>query len=211
MNDRRIESIKNYYKNGGKVWNEGLTKDTDQRVASIGEKNKDNLTGRTKEKFPYLKKHSDLMKSLWDNSNLKKISYTSKDLEYRKKISETLTNRILNGEINTFSSFKCGWYENNRGKYWYSSGLELESMILMDDLKINWIKNDKIKIKYIKENQEHYYIPDFIVNKEDEKYIIEMKGFDWDGDTELKSEYAKKEYENYLIFYDIEGLREFLK
>jgi len=38
-----------------------------------------------------------------------------------------------------------------------------------------------------------------------------MKGFDWDGDTVLKSEYAKKEYENYYIFYSIKELKEFIE
>ena len=207
---KRKQSILNFYKNGGKNWNDGLTKIDDDRLISIGEKNKKNLTGRKKEDYVYLKEKSELMKSLWNNSNLKKISYAPKNAEYREKISETLTNRILNGEINTFSSFKCGWYENDKGKYWYSSGLELNSMILMDDLKIDWIKNDKIKIKYIKESIEHYYIPDFLININNIEYVIEMKGFDWDGDTELKSEYAKREYENYRIFYDIDKLKKFL-
>jgi len=210
VQEKRRNSILNFYKNGGKNWNDGLKKIDDDRLISIGEKNKKNLTGRKKEDYVYLKEKSDLMKSLWDNSNFKKISYAPKDAEYRKKISETLTNKILSGEINTFSNFKSGWYENEKGKYWYNSGLELNSMILMDNLKIDWLKNNKIKIKYIKENREHYYIPDFIINKENSEYIVEMKGFDWYGDTDLKSEYAKKEYENYRIFYNIDELKDFL-
>ena len=38
-----VESIKNYYSNGGKVWNDGLTKNNDDRLKSIGEKNKLNF------------------------------------------------------------------------------------------------------------------------------------------------------------------------
>jgi len=211
LNDRRINSIKDYYIEGGKTWNDGLTKNDDDRLISIGEKNKKTLTGRTKENFDYLRKHSDLMKSLWNNSKLKEISNLPKDIEYRRKISETLTNKILSGEVNTFSNFKCGWYENKKDKYWYSSGLELDSMILMDNLKIDWIKNNKIKIKYLKENQEHYYIPDFIVRIKNVEYIIEMKGFDWDSDTELKCNYTKNQYDNYHIFKSVTELENFLK
>ena len=62
LNKRRIESIKNYYKNGGKTWNDGLTKEDDIRIKNIGTKNRKNLTGRTKENYEYLNKHSILMK-----------------------------------------------------------------------------------------------------------------------------------------------------
>jgi hypothetical protein len=83
-------------------------------------------------------------------------------------------------------------------------------MILLDELKIEWGKNDRIKIRYLKDDNEHYYLPDFIVKIKDSEYIIEMKGFDWDGDTELKSKFAKEEYVNYRIFYDIDELEDFL-
>lgn len=209
IQDKRKQSIRNFYKNGGKNWNDGLRKDDDDRLISIGEKNKKHLTGRTKENYQYLKKHSELMKSLWNSSKLKEIS-ENKSEDHIKKISKTLTDKILSGEINTFSSFKCGWYENEKGRYWYSSGLELNSMILMDNLKINWVKNDRIKIKYVKEKVEHYYVPDFLLNIDNNEYIIEMKGFDWDGDTELKKEFTEKEYDNYKIFYNIKELEIFL-
>lgn len=212
LNNKRIESIKNYYKNGGETWNKGLTKENDERVANIGKFNRDNLIGRTKENYDYLKKHSELMSFLWKDSNLKKRrEEIQNDIilnsEYKQKISKTLTEKILKGEINTFSSFNSGWYKE---KFWYSSGLELDSMILMDKLGISWSKNDKIKIKYLKEGNEHYYIPDFILNINNTEYIIEMKGFDWDGDTDLKSEYAKKEYNNYYIFYSVNELNNFI-
>jgi len=169
LNNRRIESIKNYYKTGGKTWNDGLTKDNDERVANIGEFNKTNLSGRTKENYDYLKKHSELMLSLWSDSNLKKKREEIHNdpilnKEYKEKISNTLTEKILNGEINTFSNFNSGWYKE---KSWYSSGLELNAMILMDNLGISWSKNDKIKIKYFKDDIEHYYIPDFLLNIND--------------------------------------------
>jgi hypothetical protein len=80
----RRESILNYYKNGGKTWNDGLTKNDDDRLITIGEKNKKNLTGRTKEDYNYLKKHSELMKSLWEFSKLKELSI-NKTSEHRKK------------------------------------------------------------------------------------------------------------------------------
>lgn len=216
LNERRINSIKNFYKEGGKIWNDGLTKETDERLVSIGEFNKKNLLGRTKEKYDYLQKHSDLMISLWKNSNLKKKreeihNDPIQNKNYKEKISNTLTNKILNGEINNFSNFNSGWYENLNGRHWYSSGLELDSMIFMDNFQICWSKNSKIKIKYIKDDVEHYYIPDFLLKINNIEYVIEMKGFDWDGDTKLKSEYAKKEYDNYYIFYSVKELKFFLE
>jgi len=213
VRNKMSKKVKEFYDNGGKSWNEGLTKDIDDRVANIGKFNRINLSGRTKEDYGYLKKHSELMISLWNDSNLKKRreeihNDPIQNKKYKEKVSKTLSDKILNGEINTLSNFNSGWYKE---KFWYSSGLELDSMILMDILNISWIKNNKIKIKYIKNNDEHYYIPDFIVNINDKEYIIEMKGFDWDGDTELKSEYAKKEYENYYIFYSVLELKKFIK
>jgi len=210
---KRTESIKNYYENGGTTWNKGLTKLDDERVANIGELNRINLSGRTKEDYFYLKTHSELMLSLWSDSNLKKRreeinNDPIQNEKYKRKISETISKKILNGQINPLSNFNSGWYNS---KFWYSSGLELDSMILMDKLNINWIKNNRIKIKYIKNNEEHYYIPDFIITINNEEFIIEMKGFDWDGDTELKSSFAKKEYENYYIFYSIKELERFFK
>lgn len=212
LNEKRINSIKKYYENGGESWNKGLTKDNDERVANIGKFNSANLSGRTKDEYEYLRKHSELMSSLWNESNLKKRrSEIHNDpilnREYSKKVSETLTTKILNGEINPLSNFNSGWYKD---EYWYSSGLELDSMILMDNMCLDWIKNCKIKIKYIKDNKEHYYIPDFILNINNIEYIIEMKGFDWDGDTELKSNTTKKDYDNYHIFYSVNDLNKFI-
>jgi hypothetical protein len=215
LQKKRVQSIHKYYENGGKVWNAGLTKDTNEILNIIGNKNRQTLTGRTKDTHDYIKKHSELMKLLWNDSNFKKSFIEMqhnlvKKKAWQDKISNTISAKILSGEINTFSNFKCGWYENDKNKYWYASGLELDSMILMDELNINWSNNHKIRIKYIKDGNQHYFIPDFLITIHGLSYIIEMKGFDWDGDTELKSEYAKKEYDNYHIFYSIEELNKFL-
>lgn len=215
VQNRRKNSIIKYYENGGKVWNDGLNKENDERLLSIGNKNKKNLSGRTKEEFDYLKKHSERMSFLWNNSEIRKkwvqIQQDPKSKEdWKNKISETITNKILNGEITPFSSFKCGWYENTKGKFWYSSLLEMESMMLMDKLNIEWSNNHKIKIKYIKDNIQHYYIPDFLIKLNNKEYVIEMKGFDWDGNTDLKSECARKHY-NYHVFYNVDDLDSFIK
>ena len=101
LQEKRKQSILNYYKNGGQVWNNGLTKNDDDRLISIGKKNKDNLTGRTKEEFDYLKKHSERMSFLWNNSEIKKkwneIQQDPKSKnDWKNKISETLTTKIWN-------------------------------------------------------------------------------------------------------------------
>ena len=214
LNNKRIESIKNYYRNGGKVWNDGLTKNDSDSLKSIGEKNKKNLTGRRKEDFEYLNNHSKLMKSMWGNSNVKKKWLEIQDdeklkTEWKEKISETISNKIITGEINTMSSFNCGWYINNNGKFWYSSNLEKNAMLLFDKLKIDW-KNSQKRIKYKDQDKNHhYYIPDFEVSINNIETIIEMKGFDWDGLTDIKANEASKLH-NYKIFYSIKELKKFL-
>jgi len=214
LNKKRIESIKNYYKNGGKVWNVGLTKNDNDTLKSIGEKNKKNLTGRRKENFEYLNNHSKLMKSLWNDSKIKakwlKIQGDDKlKTEWKEKISETISNKIINGEINTMSSFNCGWYVNKNDKFWYSSNLEKDAMMLFDKLKIDWKRSQK-RIKY-QDNDEnfHYYIPDFEICINNNDIIVEMKGFDWDGLTEIKS-YETSKLHNYKLFYSIEKLENYI-
>jgi hypothetical protein len=215
LNKKRIESIKTYYDNGGKVWNDGLTKENDDRLKIIGDKNRKKLSGRTKDDYDYLKKHSDRMKELWSDSKLKEgwlFIQNNEELKkvWKNKISDTISEKIINGEINTMSSFNNGWYENKKGKHWYCSNLEKDTMILFDDYNIIW-DNNKIRIKYLDKNGEvHYYIPDFIIkDKNNNDVIIEMKGFDWDGLTEIKSNYASKKH-NYKLFYNINELKKYL-
>lgn len=215
IQEKRKKSILKYYENGGKVWNYGLTKNDDMRLLSVGEKNKNHLTGRNKQNYSYLMNHSERMKKLWDNSNIKyKWETIQKDdklkNEWKDKISITLTNKILNGEIKTHNNFNNGWYENKYGKYWYASSLEKEAMYLFDTMNIKWNSNN-IKIRYKdKEGNYRYYIPDFEIELFNKKIIIEMKGYDWDGLTDIKEKYTKEKYE-YYIFYDIEKLKKFIK
>ena len=215
LNERRIKSIKNYYKNGGRVWNKGLTKETDERIKNIGLFNKNNLTGRTKENYEYLNKHSIYMKERWDDSKIKeKWSLIQNDEKLKKdwseKISKTISNKIINGELNTNSNYKSGWYENKIGKYWYSSSLELDAMKLFDQFNIKW-SNNSIRITYKDlEGKERNYIPDFSIEINNKQIIIEMKGYDWDGLTKIKGEYCSKNYE-YYIFYNIQELKKFIE
>lgn len=215
LQQRRVESIKKYYSNGGKTWNDGLTKDNDDRLKSIGDKNKNNLTGRTKENYEYLKEKSDFMKSTWNDSKLlKKWKLIQDNIELKKdwknKISETLTNKILNGKINTLNSFNNGWYESKNENHWFSSQLEKDSMLLFDKYNLQWTTKHKIKIEYFIDDERHYYIPDFLIKIKNIEYIIEMKGFDWDGFTDIKKEYAEKKINNYKLFYTINDLNNFL-
>lgn len=187
IQEKRRYSIKKYYENGGKVWCEGLTKDDD-----------------------YLEKHSIFMKERWNTSELKyswdQIQQNEElKNEWRMKISNTITNKIINNEYN-YKTYCSGWYKN---EFWYQSSLELDAMKLFDELNIKWV-NNTIKIKYKDKNGEyHNYIPDFEILLNNKKIIIEMKGWDWDGLTEIKANYAKKLYE-YYIFYNIDELKKFI-
>lgn len=215
LNKKRIKSIKKYYKEGGEVWNKGLTKNDDERLKSIGEKNKHNLSGRTKENYDYLNNHSILMKTLWNKSKLKqkwnKIQNDKKlKNDWKNKISKTITEKIKNNELNTLSSFNYGWYKNRNDKYWYSSGLEKDSMMLFDKLELIWDRCDHIINYKDKDGNSHRYIPDFKILLNNKEIIIEMKGFDWDGLTSIKATEASKRY-NYKLFYTIEELKKYLE
>lgn len=207
--------LKSYYKEGGKTWNDGLTKEQDERVALIGQKNKENLTGRTKDEYEYLKRNSERMKELWKmkNSNMRYMtdgSFTEEEVnKWKEKISNTISKKILNGEINSKNNFKTGYYVNEWDITWYDSGLELEAMNFFDNNNIEWTKKHKIRVQYYDINgKKRYYIPDFKIKVGRVKnIIIEMKGYP-DENLENKRDAITKQYRHYYICYSIDDVKE---
>jgi hypothetical protein len=104
--------------------------------------------------------------------------------EYKKKISESWVPSVKHG------SGKGGYYNNIR----YQSSYEFNFMQLLDEYKIFYERADQFRVKYIFENQEHYYYPDFYLPKEGS--IVEIKA-SWklkDEQTLAKIEAAKQKF-----------------
>lgn len=138
-----------------KVWNKGLTKDSNKT----------------------LKKISEILKY-----KSKGIAGTKEKEELRKKkISETAKKNGKSGGYRIGSGRCIGnWYESKiAGKVYCQSSYELAYAKWLDKNNINWKKN-WIKFPYYWENKIHYYIPDFyLIN--DDKYI-ETKGYETEKD-----------------------------
>lgn len=212
------QTLQRSYKNEKfKIWNFGLTKETDKRVKKIGRFNAKNLKGRTKENYAYLKRHSIRMKKLYEEGRFRNWNPNNWSNEKRKnwkeKISKTLAEGISVGRIiYKANHYKNGWYEGLLGRTYYHSGLEFDSMIFLDSKNLFWTKNHKIKIEYHNEKNElRNYIPDFLVKINNIEYIIEMKGRNFnDIETKLKEKAAKIKYQNYFIFQNLKDLKEFI-
>jgi len=201
LKERQSKIIKKTYEEGHKNWNIGLTKEIDDRVRLIGEKNKKHLTGRTKEIYPYLQKHSEFMKQnynkYWgEEGGCTKYFRDEDNFEiWRNKISKTLADKCKSGELDFVSNhFKTGYYKN----IFYASGLELEAMTIFDsneNIK-TWRRNFDV-IEYIDcEGKMRRYLPDFeLILNTGRRIVIEMKGFP-DKNLIEKTLAAKLKYNN---------------
>ncbi len=170
-----------------KIWNKGLSKETDDRVKKSAQTFSDNLkTGKTIHGW-LGKKHS---------------------IETREKISKALSKNNKGG--------KCKWYEvikNNGDKVKVQGTWELKFSKVLNIIDDNWIKlgvgNKNHSFKWLDdEKNKHTYTPDFWSPKL-QKYF-EVKGYWW-GNDKRKMELVleqntinveilkKKELNNYLI------------
>jgi len=114
----------------------------------------------------------------------------------KEKMSESKANLISSGNYKNKNSFgKKGYYfsiKNNENIY-YDSMLEKYRMIqldLMTDI-IQWTKKHKIKIKYTINNENHYFVPDFLITYKDKIVLEEIKGYD------IKEKYKKMAMKKY--------------
>ena len=180
---KNINSLKNHerccrknpnrnYKNGmlGKqAWNKGLTKETDERVAK---------GANTFLKNKLLGKHKD---TSGENNSMKKFP------EARNKISKTCLEKSKRGEWHTSLA------KNNHYTY---KGVdldctwELEYAKWLDCNNVEWIR-PKTRFKYVYQNKEHYYNPDFYLPKT--KEYIEVKGYATGKDYAKWKQFPKEE------------------
>lgn len=128
---KQSESKIIFYANGGKVWNVGLTKESDIRLKFYGEKVSKKLKGR---KNP---KHSIRMKGLWKDEDFNKKQKESRNLFPNK--AELYLQDIINsifpnkfqyvGDYSMFIGGKCPDFidkTNNKiielyGDYWHQN------------------------------------------------------------------------------------------
>lgn len=210
---QQSDILKKYYDNGGKVWCDGLTKESHSSLVSTGEKNRKNLTGRTMETHPYLKNISDIMKiksrELWEVGGACRVYFDNKENfnKWRNKISNSISQRYKDGTFPfSHNNFKTGYYKG----IFYHSGWELEVMEFLDSVNTikSWQTNFDV-VEYVDKNgKTHRYLPDFkIVFNNGDILILEVKGYP-DKNIQEKIIYAKKKYKHYIVCYSVEEVKE---
>lgn len=115
----------------------------------------------------------------------------------RAKMSETRANKIASGEIKLLSG-KSGFYFSFKNNCYerYDSLYELHKMKEYDSDHsiLSWTKKHKIVIKYEFANITKRYVPDFLLVKENESIIEEIKSpwshSLWEQLNELKQQAA---------------------
>lgn len=172
--------ISSVYANGHKSWNDGLTKHDDERISAVGKRNSELLSGRSKETHAYLEVHSSFMKENASDEFRFRSSWTKeRKAEWKQKISESVSDAVLEGRCSSSNRYKKGWYLTKTGsREFYDSSWELELMMFLDTTTLSWTKSHGHKISYINENNEtRRYVPDFYICDDYKKCILELKGF----------------------------------
>lgn len=121
---------------GKKSWNSGKTKETDDRLKMMSEKQKGiaPLCGG-------------------------KAGTVEKEMLRKKRISDKM--KLVGGGYRRGSGRgKKGWYKG----YWCDSSWELAWVIYNLEHGVQFTRNEE-KFKYLKEGTEHHYIPDFKMNE----------------------------------------------
>lgn len=139
-----------------------------------------------------------------------KSSTNELEIERRKKISETMKKNNKSGGIRKGSGRgKKGYYKG----IWCDSSWELAWVIYNLEHNINFERNNE-KFKYVFNNEEHYYTPDFKCNNE----FIEIKGYLRNNDTykweqfPYKLSVLKKNEMNHILKYVIDKYgKDFIK
>ena len=137
------------------VWNKGLTKETDKRVAAGS------------------KKVSETLKTLFKEGqlpNLGRGSTKEKELLRRQKISESMKKNPKAGGLRKGAgNGKHGWYQG----YYCDSTYELVFVIYNLDHNIKFSRNNKFYL-YEYNGKIHKYYPDFEMENGD---LVEIKGY----------------------------------
>jgi hypothetical protein len=159
------------------------------RLWSKGNINKNPISEEKKEKISkYWKNRKRGANSIEHN---KKISSARKGMKFSKKHRESMSLKKIqsyeSGEYNSSFFGKQEKYISIKTKELNHShsSYELTMMKKFDNNSsiAYWTKNHKIKIPYILDENQHYYIPDFLITYVDgTKEIIEVKGYIYNKD-----------------------------
>jgi hypothetical protein len=197
--EAQSKRIKEVYERGFKSWSAGLTKDDDERIASMGRKNSEHLTGRTKEDYEYLKKRSENLEGIIPVGFDQKKWSEEKIQSWKTKISKSVSEGLAEGRYSTpKNGYLKGWYQKPDGeKEYYESSWELELMNHLDSSSLEWTKKHKIIISYEDEfGIQRRYVPDFLIISNSKKLLLELKGF---SRSKLEIELKKKSAETWAI------------
>jgi hypothetical protein len=132
------------------------------------------------------------------------VDSTSKVKEFNEKRIDTYTRRLSNGDYKIKNNWKCGNYIRNNGEIeWYNSSYELKMMIEYDTKNIIWTKKHKIRISFLnKDGLNSFYVPDFLIDNNGIKSLVEIKGWIKDNDI-LKAnagiQWCKNNNINYIF------------
>lgn len=98
--------------------------------------------------------------------------------EAAKKISESITQSIIDGTRNFQKGYKTGYFESSKTatKQFYRSSYELRALQKLDaDPSVTGLQTEALRIPYTHEGRDHIYIPDILVVSDGETKIIEVK------------------------------------
>lgn len=117
------------------------------------------------------------------------------DLNRKRKQSESLSESIISGKFNPHANHEHGYMYDSKfigSKLFYRSSYEkrfLEMCITDDNIKS--VSSSPWKILY---NDFQHYIPDFLIEKQNKKILVEVKPFRriYEYSNQLKFEAARK-------------------
>jgi len=197
-------TMKEMYKNGElEVWNKNKTKENDKSVAKLAKSiqsgfdngrevwNKGETKETNKSVASCAKKTKGRIRSEEQRANWRKSFCSNPDNK------EFLYSKGIKGYVVNISS---------KEKEFYRSSFEKKFMEYCNKMEYNWTSKHKIFIKYVDiASKKRGYIPDFLVIKDNKKYLIEIKA-SWQIKVNYKSTLEKfkaaKVYckQNNLIF-----------
>lgn len=133
-----------------------------------------------------------------------------RDINVRKKISNSVSDYLEKNKKVFYKKFKTGWVSNSKTKkpIWCRSGLEIRFLNVVDQTEfISCVESaENIRIKYLHEGIEHNYLPDFrLTFKNKNTIIVEIKGsyFETLSNWNLKLEALKEFCRSTDISYSI--------
>jgi len=191
-----------------------------QKDSEITRLNKSNAhLGKQCSEEAKLKLHNIHVGKVLSEETKQKMRKPKSDI-HKQKISQSLKGKKFSEQRK--NRLKENWSPNPKRNYGkggiyngipFDSSYELKFMQLLDEYKIPYERadNKNFRVKYIFENQEHYYYPDFYLPREGS--VVEIKPFYklTEIGTLTKLNAAKEVYGNNFIIITEKELPELMK